>query len=126
MSTFCQRSYRTNCQHRGVCGQKSQNLVNVVCERPLKYLSFYSDIAIFQVLLVTWLACPWQLNRQCQIMLYTDHPWEKLQTEIFRWHAFYLRLCCGPLVRLSPYLVHRLAKVFFTVHYTKKNFFFKT
>ena len=81
--------------------------LKVVYERPLKYLSFYSDIAIFQVLLVTWLACPWQLNRQCQIMLYTDHPWEKLQTEIFRWHAFYLRLCCGPLVRLSPYLVHK-------------------
>ena len=31
MSTFCQRSYR-----RGVGGQKSQNLVNVVCERPLR------------------------------------------------------------------------------------------
>ena len=54
-------------------------------------------------------------------MLYTDHPWEKLQTEIFRWHAFYLRLCCGQLVRLFPYLVHRLAKVFFTVRYTETN-----
>ena len=35
MSTFCQRSYHRKCQRRGVGGQKSQNLVNVVCERPL-------------------------------------------------------------------------------------------
>ena len=35
MSTFNQRSYHTKCQHRGLGGQKSQNLVNVVCEWPL-------------------------------------------------------------------------------------------
>ena len=36
MSTFCQRLYHRKCQRRGVGGQKkSQNLVNVVCERPL-------------------------------------------------------------------------------------------
>ena len=34
MSTFCQCSYHRKCQRRGVGGQKSQNLVNVVCERP--------------------------------------------------------------------------------------------
>jgi len=28
-------SYHRKCQHRGVGGQKSTNLVNVVCERPL-------------------------------------------------------------------------------------------
>ena len=36
MSTFCQRLYHRKCQRRGVGGQKSQNLVNVVCERPLR------------------------------------------------------------------------------------------
>ena len=35
MSTFCQHSYHKNCQHREVGSQKSQNLVNVVCERTL-------------------------------------------------------------------------------------------
>ena len=35
MSTFCQRSYNRKCQLRGIGGQKSTNLVNVVCERPL-------------------------------------------------------------------------------------------
>ena len=39
MSTFCQRSYHRKFQRRKwggyVGGQKSQNLVNVVCERPL-------------------------------------------------------------------------------------------
>ena len=35
MSTFCQRSYHRNCQCRGVGGQKTQNIRNVVCERPL-------------------------------------------------------------------------------------------
>ena len=35
MSTFCQRSYHRKCQRRGVGGQKSQNLVNLVCEWPL-------------------------------------------------------------------------------------------
>ena len=35
MFTFCQRLYHRKCQRRGVGGQKSQNLVNVVCERPL-------------------------------------------------------------------------------------------
>ena len=33
--TFCQRFYHEKCQWSGVGGQKSQNLVNVVCERPL-------------------------------------------------------------------------------------------
>ena len=35
MSTFCKLSYHRKCQRRGVGGQKSKNLVNVVCERPL-------------------------------------------------------------------------------------------
>ena len=35
MSTFCQHPYHRKCEQRGVGGQKSQNLVNVVCERPL-------------------------------------------------------------------------------------------
>ena len=34
MSSFCQHSYGRKCQWR-VGGQKSQNLDNVVCERPL-------------------------------------------------------------------------------------------
>ena len=34
MSTFCQRSYHRKFQQRGEGGQ-SQNIVNVVCERPL-------------------------------------------------------------------------------------------
>ena len=33
MSNFCQRSYHRKCQRRMV--EKSQTLVNVVCERPL-------------------------------------------------------------------------------------------
>ena len=33
MSTFYQRLYHRKCQPRGVGGQKSYNLVNVVCER---------------------------------------------------------------------------------------------
>ena len=32
---FCQRSCHRKCQRRGVGGQKIQNFVNVVCERPL-------------------------------------------------------------------------------------------
>ena len=32
--TFCQCLYHKKCQRRGVGGQKSQNLVNLVCERP--------------------------------------------------------------------------------------------
>ena len=35
MSIFCQRSYHRKCQRRGVGSKKIQNLVNVVCERPL-------------------------------------------------------------------------------------------
>ena len=35
MSTFCQRLYHNKCQLWGIGGQKSQNLVNVVCEWPL-------------------------------------------------------------------------------------------
>ena len=34
MSTFCQLSYHRKCQGRGVGGQKNQNFVNVVYERP--------------------------------------------------------------------------------------------
>ena len=43
MSTFCQRLYHRKCQRRGVGGQKSQNLVNVVCERPLNIKNGDSD-----------------------------------------------------------------------------------
>ena len=44
MYTFCQLSYHIKCQLRGVGGQKSQNLVNVVCEgslwtTPKKYIN---------------------------------------------------------------------------------------
>ena len=35
MSTFCKHSYHGKSQPRWVGGQKSQNLVNVVCEQPL-------------------------------------------------------------------------------------------
>ena len=38
MSISCQLSYHTKCQCRGLGGQKYQNLVNVVCERPLRRL----------------------------------------------------------------------------------------
>ena len=36
MSNFCQRLYHRKCQQSRVGGQKCQNVVNVVCERPLK------------------------------------------------------------------------------------------
>ena len=36
MSNFCQHSYHRKCKCRGVGGQ---NLVNVVCEQPLMYVS---------------------------------------------------------------------------------------
>ena len=39
MSVFCQHSYHKKCQHRGLGGQKSQILVNVVCEQPPTPLS---------------------------------------------------------------------------------------
>ena len=39
MSSFCQHLYHRKCQRRGVGGQKSQNLVNIVCERPLTTLT---------------------------------------------------------------------------------------
>ena len=37
MSTFCQCSYHTKCQRRGVGGQKKDKILStqVVCERPL-------------------------------------------------------------------------------------------
>ena len=35
MSTSCQRSYRKQCQRRGIGVQKSQNLVNVVYEQQI-------------------------------------------------------------------------------------------
>ena len=41
ISTFCQDSYRRKFQRRGVGGQKSPNLFNVVCERPLGMRSCY-------------------------------------------------------------------------------------
>ena len=37
--TFCKFSYHRKCKRRGVGGQKKKtNLVNVVCERPLRAL----------------------------------------------------------------------------------------
>ena len=39
MSTFIPQSIPYQCQCRGVGGQKSQNLVNVLCEQPLSYIS---------------------------------------------------------------------------------------
>ena len=35
-STFCKILYHKKCKRRGVRGQKKPNLVNVVCERPLR------------------------------------------------------------------------------------------
>jgi len=35
-STFCKPLYHRKCKRRGVGGQKKPNLVNVVCERPLR------------------------------------------------------------------------------------------
>ena len=35
-STFCKRLYHRKCKRREVGGQKKQNLVNIVCERPLE------------------------------------------------------------------------------------------
>jgi hypothetical protein len=40
MSTFCKLSYHRKCKRRGVSGQKSKNLVNVVCEGPLTNFIF--------------------------------------------------------------------------------------
>ena len=34
--TFCKLLHYSKCKRRGVGGQKKTNLVNVVCERPLK------------------------------------------------------------------------------------------
>ena len=44
MSTFCQSSYHRKCQPRVVGGQKKQNLVNVVCERPLSHLLLITEL----------------------------------------------------------------------------------
>ena len=49
MSTFCQRSYHRTCQRRKVGGQKSQNLVNVVCEQPLSKKSVILNLIFFCV-----------------------------------------------------------------------------
>mgnify|MGYP001477122239 CR=1 FL=1 len=38
-STFCKHLYHRKCKQRGVGGQKKQNLVNIVCERPLILIS---------------------------------------------------------------------------------------
>ena len=35
-TTFCKPLYHRKCKRRGVGGQKKPNLVNVVCERPLR------------------------------------------------------------------------------------------
>jgi hypothetical protein len=40
MLTFCQHLYSRKCQWRGVGGQKSQKLVNVVYEQPLILTGF--------------------------------------------------------------------------------------
>ena len=44
MSNFCQCSYHRKCQGRRVGGQKKQNLVNVVCERPLSHLLLITEL----------------------------------------------------------------------------------
>ena len=36
--TFCNLLYQRKCKRRGVEGQKKPNLVNIVCERPLKHI----------------------------------------------------------------------------------------
>ena len=46
MSTFCQRLYHRKCQPKGVGGQKSQNIVNVVCERLLTALCFITNTVL--------------------------------------------------------------------------------
>ena len=52
MSTFGQHSYHRKYQRRGVGGQKSQNLVNVVCERPLRYFSTGGSDTLFPAYLL--------------------------------------------------------------------------
>ena len=42
---FVKRSYHKKCHLRGVGGQKSQNLVNVVYERPLRVVQ-YATVAM--------------------------------------------------------------------------------
>ena len=38
--TFCKLLYHRKCKRRRVGSQKKKNLVNVVCERPIKIKSF--------------------------------------------------------------------------------------
>ena len=52
MGTFCQRLYHRKCQRRGVGGQKSQNLVNVVCEQPLTESNIYENFLKMSFLLL--------------------------------------------------------------------------
>ena len=45
--TFCKLLYLRKCKRRGVGGQKKPNLVNVVCERPLKVKTLTKCYSIF-------------------------------------------------------------------------------
>ena len=44
--TFCKLLYHRKCKRRGVGGQKKQNFLNVVCERPLIEYSISCQLAI--------------------------------------------------------------------------------
>ena len=46
--TFCKLLYHRKCKQSGVGGQKKINLVNVVCECPLKALNIYY-VAIMKI-----------------------------------------------------------------------------
>ena len=45
-STICKLLYHRKCKQRGIGGQKKPNLVNVVCERPLRAGFEWGDYAI--------------------------------------------------------------------------------
>ena len=52
MSTFCQRFCNRKCQRRVVSVQKSQNLVNIVCERHLRVLLYLKKKTSFKTIKV--------------------------------------------------------------------------
>ena len=54
LGPFCQRSYHRKCKRRGVGGQKSQNPVKVVCERPLIYNDHMYLFSGFVKMTLTW------------------------------------------------------------------------
>ena len=47
--TFCKLLYHRKCKRRGVGGQKKTNLVNLVCERPLRTRNKYVHCLKFSI-----------------------------------------------------------------------------